>query len=288
MHLSRLKIYQSILSRSLRRYGYQKVRGYKMSSICLVTDKRNTTPLTQDAGEFMAKVLEYSKTGAFFAGTGQYYQVKDQDRIVVLNFAEDFIADTQVNLFDTVTLLDCSLKLTDVDLFMQNIKGVSNLPIYNGEVDFLHTAPWQYGFTLKPFSIFSGDERICFLKDDKIYLSNLGHTEVFDVADVDHVSLWVSDEPYNEKKLVLNLKGNINKTLISVEQNIVYCDLATLTVNTEWMMKAAALLCVNLTRKGNESAHLRLSPVLQPVNNNWVAIRQKIWIDMIQKNTLPE
>jgi len=239
----------------------------------------------QDASKFLSTILGGCNSGSIFAGTGQYHELKDQDRILMLNFAENFLADPQVSLFDTTPILDCCVKHADVDTLIEDVKLRSPLPVYNGEVDFINSSSWQYGFTLKPFSIFSGDERICFISENTIHTSIDGHTEIIQISDVDYVGLWVSEEPYNERRLLFGLKNRRSKTLIFVEKSETQCDLGTLTVDTEWMMKTAALLCVNITRKGNERVHLKVSPALQPANNQWVAMRQKIWIEMIQKNT---
>ena len=241
------------------------------------------SPTIQDATTYLADVLKNYKTGCLFAGTGQYFQQQvDHDRVLMLHFAENFLTDEKLSLFDTSLLIDCCLRYSDVDYFMKNIKTHSNLPVYYGEVDFLESSSWHYGFTLEPFSIFSGDERICFLENDYLFISTYGKPKVYNISDIKYVGLWVSDEPYNERKLLIGLNSGKSKNLVYTTKENLHCDLAALTVDTEWMMKAAALLCLKLAQKDHK-VQLKISPVLQPGNNDWVAIRQKIWIDMIHR-----
>lgn len=277
---------QSLLVKRLRSDVVKSHRYFRTLPNSLCTSNTTTPPpVVQDADKFISTVLSTCRSGSIFAGTGQYHESTVEDRILMLNFGENFLTDPDVSLFDTTPLLDCCVKPSDLDTLLEDVKLHSNLPVYNGEVDFINKSDWQYGFTLKPFSIFSGDERICFIKADQIYTSFEGKTEVIDIKDIEYVGLFVSDEPYNERKLLLGLKGKPSKTLLFVERHDTQCDLGELTVDTEWMMKTAALLCVNLTRYGNDKVHLKLSPVLLPGNNPWVAMRHKLWIEMIQKNT---
>jgi len=240
---------------------------------------------TQDAGQFLTTVLGECKTGCVFAGTGQYHEKKDSDRVIMLQFEDDFLANTPITFFYTNQLLDCCMSDSDIDLFMANVKSNATLPVYNGELDIVNQSTWGYGFTLKPFSIFTGDERILLVQNELVYISTEGNTDVIGIDDISHVGLWVSEEPYNERKLMIGLKNDTKRTLIDIALDLKQCDLAQLTVETEWLMKTAALLCINISRQGNKEAHLRVSPVLQPVNNQWVAMRVKNWTQMIQKNT---
>lgn len=239
----------------------------------------------QDASTFIDGVLNECKGSAIFAGIGQYYHEKEQDRVIMLNLVDDFLNDYKINIFDSQPVLDCCLKDTDVDMFLDNLKTQSKIPVYNGEVDLINGSSWENGFCLKPFSMFTVDERVLLLHEKHIYINTLGEVQAIPVSDVEYIGLWVSEEPYNERRLMLGLKDLKSRTLVSVERNSTNCDLATLTVDTEWMMKAAALLCVNLSRSGNSNIFLKVSPCLQPINNQWVAMRQKIWMEMIQKNT---
>ena len=251
---------------------------------CLV-DKKIEKHTIQDASSFLNNMLLQCKGAAIFAGTGQYHEEKHQDRLVMLNLVDDFLQDSSINLFDSQELLDCCLRDSDVDLLIDNLKAHSKFPVYNGEVDIVDSSPWQHGFTLKPFSIFTTVERILLFNDNKLYVNTLGDVQNIPIDDIEYVGLWVSDEPYNERRLLLGLKGLQTKLLLSIDREIKSCDLAQLTVDTEWMMKAAALLCVHISQAGNSNIYLKVSPCLQPINNEWVAMRQKIWMDMIQKNT---
>lgn len=239
----------------------------------------------QDATTFINGVLKECNGSAIFAGTGQYFQEKDQDRIIMLNLVDNFMQDSNISIFDSKPVLDCCLKGADVDLFLDNLKSQSKIPVYNGEVDIINASNWQNGFSLRPFSLFTVDERILLLQDNHIYINTLGEVQAIPTSNVEYIGLWVSEEPYNERRLMLGLKDLKSRTLVNVERDNIDCDLATLTVDTEWMMKAAALLCVNISRSGNPNVFLKVSPCLQPINNQWVAMRQKIWMEMIQKNT---
>lgn len=240
---------------------------------------------TEDASRFLASILRNCRTGCIYSGTGQYYQMQNQDRVVMFQIKEDIMKNSTITLFDAENLLDCSLNDSDVDLFMDNLRSNAQIPVYNGEVDLINNSPWNYGFSLKPFSIFSQDERLLLLDKELLYISTQGKSDIIDVSEVEYVGVWVSEEPYNEHKFMIGLKDSSKKVLISVENDKTQCDLATLTIETEWLMKTAALLCVNMSRHGNKDVHLRLSPCLQPVNNQWVAMRQKYWIELIQRST---
>lgn len=270
----------SVISRNV----YRKTLFH--SSALLMSDKNHVEKHTiQDASTFLNNILLGCKGAAIFAGTGQYYQEKEQDRVVMLNIVDDFLRDSSISVFESQPLLDCSLKDTDVDLLMDNLKSHSKLPVYNGEVDIIDSCPWQFGFSLKPFSIFTTVERVLLFDDKKLFVNTLGEQNEIPVEDVEYVGLWVSEEPFNERRLFLGLKGLTTKLLLSVDRDNKNCDLAKLTMDTEWMMKAAALLCVHISRAGNSNVFLKVSPCLQPMNNEWVAMRQKVWMEMIQKNT---
>jgi len=238
----------------------------------------------RDFGKSLTTILETFTDGAVFAGAGQYHPA-EEDRIVVLHFGENFLTNTIVSQFETKTILDGCVPNSDVDLVMDSVKQHSSLPVYNGELDFINSSPWQFGFTLKPFSIFSAEERICLIKNDKTVATNInGRLEVIPLQDIDFVGLAVSDEPYNNQRLFIRLKSKETKTLIEIERSHEACDLAKLTVDTEWLMKAAALLCLNLNKQSGDNIQLKMSAPLQPINNPWVAQRQKIWIDLIRKS----
>ena len=259
-------------------------QSFRYLNATIVNNTADTTK-TQDASRFLSKILSNCRAGCIYSGTGQYYQVEKQDRIVMLQIKEDIMKDNTIALFDAETLLDCSLNDNDVDLFMENLRTNAQIPVYNGEVDLINNSPWNYGFSLKPFTIFSQDERLLLLDKNLLYMSTQGKSDIIDVSEVDYVGVWISEEPYNEQKFMIGLKDSTKRIVISVEKDKSHCDLATLTIETEWLMKTAALLCVNISRAGNKDVHLRLSPCLQPVNNEWVAMRQKYWIELIQRST---
>ena len=266
---------------------------------------------SHEAGQFFANLIRTRcERGSLFAGTGQYYQVPDHECVVLLNFEEDFIASPEATLFDAHQLLDINVPSKQVDLLKTYIANSSPYPLYRGELDSIDVSQWQYGFIVKPFSIFSGDERVClFVAGDEgdamgtIHTSEHGVVDVLAVSSVEYVGLFVSAEPYNERRLVLGMRAVSNdddvlvatgtderrqvnvKTLLSVQKNDVSCDLGKLTIETEWLMKAAALLCQRIQQLGNRRCQMQVSPVLLPENNPYVEMRQKKWMELIQKYT---
>ena len=142
---------------------------------------------------------------------------------------------------------------------------------------------------LNPYSMFTQEQRLCYLKGDTLLISVRGIHETFDVADIDHVGVWVSRFPHTQRRLVLGLKGpseeeNTSIALIDINSNDTSGDMFRLAVETEWMLKAAALLCAKLKKQGNADVYLRVAAPLQPKNNVWVAIQQKKWMKMVKKN----
>merc|ERR1712025_963691 len=236
-----------------------------------------------DSAKFLTSVLSGRERGAIFAGTGQYHDLKEeQERVVLLNIDEEFLTELEASLFFTTSVLDCYAKNTDVRL-MDAVNSSSHLPVFNGELDFINSSDWEYGYTMEPFSIFSFDERICLISDHLIHISVDGCSDVIQLNEVDSVAIWLSEEPYNIRRLFLGLKNKETKQLMCIEKEDEDCNLATLTLETEWMMKAAALLCVHLIKRGNKEVRLRVSPALNPSNNKWVEMRQKVWIEMIRR-----
>merc|ERR1712179_152764 len=160
---------------------------------------------TRQTSSILSSVLATCNRGSIFAGTGQYQHTPNEDRLLLLNLSQDFptCTHTTTSHFETQTLLDCSVPSHDIDSLMDEIKQQSPLSLYTGEMDFVDSSPWQYGFTLKPFSIFCADERVCGVGDGCLYLSVAGEVDVLNVNDVDFIGLSVSSEPYNRQRLFL-------------------------------------------------------------------------------------
>jgi len=242
----------------------------------------------QDASVFLTNRLGVCDKGIVFTGTGQYHVLDDLERMLMVNFDDDFLIDAEVSLFETTQLVDCCTKRSDIGSLREQVKVYSPLPVYCGEMDFINSAYWTYGFTEKPYSIFSKDERICLIDDTCIHTSVDGYSEIIDVKDVAYVGLWVSKKPYHQRMVVLGMKEKGWKTLISVEKNDASGDIVKLAVDTDWMMKAVLWMCVTLIRQGNPDIHVKVSPVLLPANNIWVAARHKIWMEKIKKDTFDD
>lgn len=223
-------------------WGYQRcikcavknIRSFHTHSRHFTKQNISIARLT-DATKQLTEALDICNEGAIFAGTGQYIfkNNRGEDRMTVLNFGENFLKDAHgVSRFDTKALIDGCVDSGDMDSLMDTIKQHSRVPVYTGELDFITTSPWQYGFTLKPFSIFTADERLCVVVDDLVHISVAGSVRAINVADIAFVGLGVSDEPYNEQRLFFRLVDKTTVTLIEVERNHTACDLAKLTVDT--------------------------------------------------------
>ena len=278
---------------------------------CTPNRCKDTSAELVDARQYFRHLIETKcEQGSLFAGTGQYYKVPDHECVVLLNFEEDFIANLEASLFDAHQLLDICVHSKHVDLLKSHIAKSSPFPLYHGELDVIDVSQWQYGFIVQPFSIFSGDERICLVvagnpedadPTGTIHTSVHGTTDVIPVSAVEYVGLFVSADPYNERRLVLGMRSTPEhegallsadhekqvkiKTLISVQKNEVSSDLGKLTIETEWLMKSAALLCQRVQQLGNEKCQMQVSEMLLPENNPYVEMRQKKWLEMIQKYT---
>ena len=241
----------------------------------------------RDAETFFSNVLEEHDKGLMFAGTGQY-MLKDNSRLIVINFDKNFLKDHVVYL-NHKHLLDIGFNPKHRNKLNECINESSDLHVYSGVLDFVNNSHWKYGFTLNPYSMFSQDERLCYLKGGTLLTSVRGIQETFEVSDIDHVGVWVSRFPHTQRRLVLGLKGASEEeitsmALIDSNSSDTTGDLFRLAVETEWMLKAAALLCAKIKRQGNKEIYLKVSAPLQPKNNVWVAIQQKKWMKMVKKN----
>ncbi|XP_065641351.1 uncharacterized protein LOC136073564 [Hydra vulgaris] len=239
----------------------------------------------QDASKYLTSILSEYKTGCFFAGISQYCEEEDHDNVVMLHFSSDIFINPEVTMSKPNSLLNCLMLYNDVDAFMKNMKILSTLPVYVGEVDAIEQSQWSFGFTLFPFSIFSNNMFCCLLHESGLVVNVDGKSCKYDIEDIDYIGLHVSKSPFNRREIFVALKNEKKVPLISVQKSHDACDLEQLTLETEWMIKASALLCLNLTKKGNSRVHLRLSPFLQPENNEFVAKRQKLWNALIQRRT---
>jgi len=241
----------------------------------------------KDAITFFSNVLEEHEQGILVAGTGQY-MLKGNSRLIVLNFERNFLKEHSVYLYPK-QLIDIGFTPEHRNKLNECISLSTELKMHSGVLDFVNNGRWNYGFTLTPFSIFSRNERLCLLHDDTLFTSMRGIQHLFDVLDIEHIGVWVSSFPHTHRRLVLGLKDwRFGETttipLIDVTSTETSGDLFRLAVDTEWMLKAAALLCAKIKRHGNKELYLKVSAPLQPKNNVWVAIQQKKWMKMVRKN----
>jgi len=240
------------------------------------------------AERYFQNILDEHETGVMLAGTGQF-MLKDNSRLVVLNFEENFLTDEEAVYLNPKHLLDVGCHLKHRLKLYQCVCANTNLHVYPGVLDFVNNSYWRFGFTLNPYSMFSIDERLCILKGTDLHTSIRGRQEVVDVEDVEHIGVWVSKFPYNQRRLVLGLKNDTGlgcRSLVLVDDlnNDTSGDLFRLAVDTEWMLKAAAVLCAKIRSQGNKDLYMKVSAPLQPKNNVWVAIQQKKWMKMAKKS----
>lgn len=244
------------------------------------------TPRTEDALTFLSNILEDEDEGVILAGTGQYHRLKGKERVLLLNFGDNFVSDSKSEVFNTKYILECFVRRQDMFLFYNQIKQASRLPVFCGQLDFINSSTWRYGFTFSPFSVFSRGERVLFIKDGLIHICIRGEDNHIRVKDVEYVGLWVSHAPHNERRLIIGTKNKLSHTIIEVKEKNKKSksDLFRLAVETEWMMKVSALLCLNLRREGNSDVHLRYSPTLTPARKLWSSVQNNEWSFLLNKD----
>ena len=225
-----------------------------------------------------------------FLGTGQYFHNTKRDRLLVLN------SDSGLNEFDTVTpsrssdfivpLLDCSLQSTDVDKFSDELGKIGG-NIYHGEVNAVDEGLWTHGFVISNyFKIFSQISLLCKLTRASFDFVKDGILQQLPIQDITSVRITLSEEPWNDQTIAIECKDESIVPLLTFGYENDYRDLAMLMVDTEWSVKTAALLCLNLRKLGNKTAHLKLPKVLTIQGNPWVENRHALWTQFSSESTL--
>lgn len=250
--------------------------------------------LLSSVAEAMDKIREGLKTSAnaaiekrIFIGTGQYYQHKTNERVVVLSLG------TEEKLRAPMVLLDTTLSSLDVEKLEEKVRGLSRvLQLSTGEVDCVNDEEWKFGFEKSPlFSIFSTSGICCMLKAKDGLSPSL---RIFDgplsedilLSDIKHVQVSLSSEPWNERKLELQLNNGDLLTVVQDFDEDESSDLGMLMMSTEWLVKAGAHLClmVRQTLGGHSQVSLQLPNVLRAEVNPWVSLRHKAWAEETSKS----
>ena len=220
------------------------------------------------------KVAEKSAVGVqqrIFLGTGQYYEHKENERIVVLSLGKDSSPP--------VVLLDSAIPSQQLDTLEGKISRFPGISLSTGEVDCLNEGAWRFGFERKPdFSIFSASGVCCELKPESnlrlLYDSSVCEEVTF--SNIKHVQVSLSAEPWHERKLEIQLKDDELLTVLEDSSPDESGDLGVLMMSTEWLVKAGGHLCLTLHQTG-QSVPLLLPNVLRADGNAYVSLRNKAW-----------
>ena len=217
-----------------------------------------------------------------FIGTGQYFHKPDHDRIIVLNSksALNDFCGTQLphEKSDFVELLlDCSLNSADIDNLTDELDKVANT-VCSGEVNAVDEGSWTHGFAIgDELKIFSQNSLLCKLSGLCFQIAAGNDVEQLLIDDIESVRITLSEEPWNDQDISLECRDDIIVELLNLSYENDYRDLAMLMVDTEWCVKAAALLCLNLRKLGHKSVQLKLPKVLTVQGNPWVENRHNLW-----------
>ena len=215
---------------------------------------------------------------SLYVAVGQYYHKPRRDRVLVMHSPTKFLetkADGNFSL-GLQELVDCSLTSEDFDSLLKEI----NLLTKNwshGEVNAVDVGGWTHGFVLgQDFKIFSKTSLICDFTQSSVRASFDGLAEEVPFGDVKSVIVNLSEEPWDEQSLAIECANDEYIELLSYTIENETRDLATVMIDTEWTVKAAALLCLKLRKLGC-NVGLRLPKVLTVQGNPWVENRHDMW-----------
>eukprot|EP00794_Sanderia_malayensis_P005605 gene5605-6295_t len=211
-----------------------------------------------------------------YIGIGQYFANPERERVIVFSRAlfNEILKNKQKALIEPEILLDCSLGTEDIDLLLDKV-GSLKASISHGEVNSIDKGQWNFGFTIKPeFEIFNREATVChFIQNTKLRLVN---GDTIDLEDIKSVNVYLSDEPWNEQSINLEMIDDSFVNLVDFEIDNDNRDLAMLMIDTEWTVKAAALLCLNIKNR-SQKVDLKLPRNLTIQGNPWVENRQNTW-----------
>ena len=223
-----------------------------------------------------------SKESNLFLGTSQYFHKPNRDRILVLNSEsglDDFgLATSSRRDSDFIEpVLDFSLQSTDIDTFSDELSKIAR-NVCNGEVNAVDEGLWTHGFVVNGnIKIFSRSSLVSRLSHESFEYATEERLQRIPAHDITSIRVTLSDEPWNDQTLSLECKNDTIVPLLTFGYENDYRDLAMLMVDTEWSVKAAALLCLQLKRLGNKTVHLKLPKVLTIQGNPWVENRHDLW-----------
>lgn len=216
---------------------------------------------------------------SLYVAAGQYYHTPKRDRVLVMhsstNFLESKKADGHFSL-GLQELLDCSLTSEDFDLLLKEINLLTKKWCH-GEVNAVDVGDWTHGFILgQNFKIFSKTSLICDFTQSSLRASFDGLVEEIPLGDIKSVIVNLSEEPWDEQSLAIECADDEYTELLSYTIENETRDLATVMIDTEWTVKAAALLCLKV-RKLGYNVGLKLPKVLTVQGNPWVENRHDMW-----------
>ena len=222
-----------------------------------------------------------------FVGTGQYFEDKKNERVIVLSLGDDGNSRPPLMFLDTI------IPRNEVDNLENELNSLPPVTsVRSGELDSIQHGPWKFGFVQKPsFSVFSTFGFCCQLQYSSLqgaYVRIFGKGLYQDilVSNIEHVQVSLSPEPWEERRLQLKMK---NGDVVSIVEDCVESvtsehGLASLMISTEWIVKCAGHLCVTARHLGG-ALSLKLPSVLRADVNPWVAMRNKLWAEKINNES---
>ena len=222
-----------------------------------------------------------------FVGTGQYFEDEKNERVIVLSLGDDGNSRPPLMLLDTI------IPRNEVDNLENELNSLPPVnSVCSGELDSIQHGPWKFGFVQKPsFSVFSTFGFCCQLQYSSLqeaYLRIFGKGLYEDilVSNIERVQVSLSPEPWEERRLQLKMK---NGDVVSIVEDCLESvtsehGLASLMISTEWMVKCAGHLCMTVRHLGG-TLSLKLPSVLRADVNPWVAMRNKLWAEKINKES---
>ncbi|EDV22892.1 hypothetical protein TrispH2_006596 [Trichoplax sp. H2] len=286
LQLEKLNLLQSKPCHSQFRTLLNRVKKANFSSQETI---RNAHHTLKDVLNEVDKKLEANvESKHLFLGTCRYYNHKVNDRFVIVNLGDRIAVEDAWS--QPQCLIDTALSRDDIEELKKSIPKLTRCASFSvGEVDGYFNSPWQFGYYLQPnFTVFTTlglqfmmrtivNEKILFLHNGacKGQSINLAH--------VDSVRVEVSDDPWSSRNLILKMKDSdelkdiIEDSRINLDAESKR-DLASLMIETEWLVTVAAYLSIAATTAANRKVPLQLADVLTTRGNPWVEMRNSAWI----------
>eukprot|EP00118_Oscarella_pearsei_P024491 m.306176 g.306176 ORF g.306176 m.306176 type:complete len:294 (+) comp41023_c0_seq1:2336-3217(+) len=257
----------------------------------LIASGAPQSDLTALVNEIEAKLpKDRSSHVGLFLGTSQYNatpkvtaETPDSNRLVVL-----CLGDAWTPFRDTPPreILDVTTSCTLNEVAKAVRAAGLSQKILTGEVDCLGKRAWSHGYSVEDFSIFSRVEPVLWTK---VFFTGpafcVASGSRFHVDDVISVQVKMSDEPWEERSLQLEVKNKEKKELVSILEMVSSLEevtgdaMADLVFSTEWIVKAGAQLCIASSRLSSlgHRPQLKLPRVLLEDSNVYVRLRNDAW-----------